>query len=327
MLKLFRTNQSSASLLLFLYALLLQLPLFWQTGGVEAADAGGGTYVGRWLGDLAAGSRLGSLGVPPLLIALVGLLANAYCDRQRLSRIPTQLPGMAVVLLWAVVPVFHVFDPQQLGLLLLLLATRAMGSTYKSNSTEVARFDVGFLLGVASLLQPTYLIFVPAFVVGISIFQSASPRKIFQLVTGVAIAYFLFGSYAYLRGDVAEFYLGQLAGFGYGKVEVTDPPNLIGLVALIVALLVMVARGGKGRALLTIAGAKNVAFQYWLLFFTLPVALLTPVLEARDAQVMVLPLGITTGLWLARQPYAAAGVYHLLYFMGALTLSAVYLFW
>ncbi|THH37881.1 hypothetical protein [Neolewinella litorea] len=321
MLSLFRTNQSFASLLLFGYALLLQAPVL--VFGVPEADFEGGTYFDTLIRELVAGNWWLTVLLPPVMLAVAGMVANSICDRYRFARTTTQFPGLVLVLLWAVVPSFHAFDPTDLCHAFLLLAMGSLGSTYKSHSPDVARFNAGWWLGLAALLEPVYLVFVPAFVVGISIFRTANLRTITQLLVGVCVAFFLGGTVAYLDGAGAAFVTGQLAGFGFANFAALHWLDLIGFGILALGLLVALSSGSPSRALLSIEGAKNNAFVYWVLLFTPLVALLDSVVDAGSAQVVLPPLGILLGLWLARRTEARAEFFHLLVFAAALTLTAV----
>ncbi len=317
-LALFRTNQAYASLLLFGYALLLQLPLFiW--GGV-AADGLSVPYYGTALQDLAGPGGWVAAVLPPLLLAVTGMVANNVADRYRMGTTTTQFPGLFVVLLWALCPAFHAFHLLQVTNIFLLLAIGSLGGTYKGQHGEVARFNAGWWLGLASLLYPAFLIFVPAFVMGISIFQTANLRSISQLLIGVLLPYFLGGTYAYVTGDLGAFWVGQWAGFGWWDGVPAPRYALLGAQLLGVPLLIVLVSGGGARVLLTIEGAKNVSFLYWVLFFTLPVVFFAvgPVLA--DAQLLVVPLGMLFGLWVAQQEGRRAEFYHLLLFAAALTL-------
>ncbi|CAH1001152.1 hypothetical protein LEM8419_02068 [Neolewinella maritima] len=320
MLSLFRTNQSYASLLLFVYALLLQLPVFFLD-----VPVGEGTY-SYYGGLLVTGVQrsywLSTL-LPPLLVALAGIAANSICSRYRFSRTVTQFPGLGLVLLWGVCPAFHVFDPILLNHLFLLLALGALSSTYKGQSIEVARFNAGWWLGLASLLVPTYLVFIPCFIVGISIFRTADLRAMGQLLGGVVIAYFLAGTYAYLQGGLLEWYELQVGGFGLLELTVTSHYVLGGLAVLIIPLLIVLSTSDRGRLLLNIEGSKNVSFVYWMLLFAPLVVACMASIRAADAQVLVAPLGVLFGLWLVRQEAARAEFYHLILFAAALTLLSV----
>ena len=317
MLSLFRTNQSYASLFLFGYALLLQLPVFFFDVPTVTADH---TYYGSWLMAGVGRSYWLATLLPPLLVALAGIVANSICSSYRFARTVTQFPGLGVVLVWGLCPAFHFFDPQLLTHLFLFLAIGALSSTYKGNSMEVARFNAGWWLGLASLLVPSYLIFIPCFIVGISIFRTADLRAIGQLLGGIVIAYFLAGTYAYWRGDFLEWYALQVNGFGFLQLSTELPYVLGGLALLVLPLLIVLLTSERGRALLNIEGSKNVSFAYWVLLFAPLVAACMATVRAAGAQVLVVPLGVLFGLWLVRQEAARAEFYHLLLFAAALAL-------
>ncbi|WP_420458549.1 hypothetical protein [Neolewinella sp.] len=317
MLSLFRTNQSYASLFLFGYALLLQLPVFFFDVPVVTEDY---TYYGGWLVTGVSRSYWLATLAPPVLVALAGIAANAVCSRYRFARTVTQFPGLGVVLVWGLCPAFHFFDPQLLTHLFLLLAIGALSSTYKGRSMEVARFNAGWWLGLASLLVPAYLLFIPCFIVGISIFRTADLRAIGQLLGGVVIAYFLAGTYAYWRGDFLDWYALQLGGFGLLQLGAAAPYVLGGLALLVLPLLIVLLTSERGRLLLNIEGSKNVSFAYWVLLFTLPVVACMATVRAAGAQVLMVPLGLLFGLWLGRQEEAQAEFYHLILFAAALAL-------
>ena len=315
MLSLFRTNQSFASLLLFGYALLLQLPVLIfgavPERGLEV------TYYGRWIGELVGSGWLAAL-LPPALLAVTGILANYFTDRYRFARTNTQFPGLIVILTWAMVPVFHGFDLKEVCNILLLLAIGSLGSTYKSQTQPVARFNAGWWIGLASVLLPTYLLFLPVFIVGISIFSTASLRHISQLLVGALVAYFLAGTAAYLTGDWVDFYEGQLEGFGFANLL---PATLYDLILF--GVMLSLTSGGNSRSLLTIEGAKNNSFVYWVMLFTPLVVLFGAVTSVADAQVILVPLGILLGLWLARRSERQAEFYHLLAFSAAIMLTVL----
>ena len=321
MLALFRTNQSFASLLLFGYALVLQLLVFLLGGGVSADEDLG--YHGIWLRDAVAGSGFLTALLPPLLAAFAGIIANNICDRYRISRTVTQFPGLFIVLAWGLVPSFHYFDPQQVNQICVLLALGGLGSTYKSLTPAVARFNAGFWLGVAALLEPSYLLLVPGFLLGISIFRTADLRSMSQLLGGILVVYFLAAVYAYWQGNLPAFHDHDLAAFGFWSPAAAGPYDLAGLGLLLALTLVVLTVGGATRVLLSIEGSKNLSFVYWVLLFALPVALFGAQLRIVDAQVMVAPLGLLLGLWFVDQAEAKAEVYHLLLFAAALTLTVL----
>lgn len=323
MLSFFRTNQSFASLLLFGYALLLQLPVFFFGAGAAIPDGDIG-YHGAWMLGAVGGSGWIAALLPPLLVATGGIIANNICDRYRISRTVTQFPGLFMVLVWGLVPSFHYFDPQQLNIIFLLLSLGALGSTYKSLTPDVARFNAGFWLGIAGLLEPTYLLLLPVFFVGISIFRTGDLRSLTQLLVGTLVVYFLAAVYAYMQGYLLDFYTTDIGAFGIWSPEVASVYDLLG-VGLLLTLTLLVAVGGGGtRVLLSIEGGKNLSFLYWVLLFSLPVAFLGDRLQIVDAEVAIAPLGILLGLWFVDRTDRQAELIHLLLFAAALTLTILH---
>lgn len=318
MLSLFRTNLSFAGFLLFGYALLLQLPALLLGPPPPPPDAA--THYGDLLTGWAAGQPFLSALLPAVLLAVAGMLANGLCARNRFAQTTTQFPGLLLILVWGLVPSFHAFSAMQFGHLLLLLATGALGSTYKSQNAPVARFNAGWWLGVASLLVPAYLFFLLPFIVGVSILGTINLRTVSQLLTGCLLAYFLGGTAAFVGGAWTAFLTGQLTGFGLSAFAGLTVYDGVGLAALLLCIFVVLMAAAGPRTLLSIEGSKNNAFVYWILLFTPLVALTMEVTSAAAAQVAVPPLGILLGLWLARQPDRRAEFYHLLAFALAILL-------
>ena len=322
MLSLFRTNQAYAGLLLYVYALVLQFPMLWLPASTLPVLPAHSYFGQLWLTWLGQSLGLGIL-LPPVLVATAGVVANAVCIRYRFARVDTQFPGLMVVLLWALCPAFHYPSPWLPTQLFLILAAGALSSTYKSQTTAVARFNAGWWLGCASLFVPSFLLYVPCFILGISIFRTAQLRTIMQLLGGIGTAYFLAGTYVFLRGDFAAWAEGQLSGIRWGNWLPDSTYVVLGAAALLLPLAIVLATNERGRLLLNIEGRKNVSFVYWLLLFAPLVAIFRPEVSWAGAQVGAVPLGIAFGLWLVRQDAARAEFYHLLFFAAALTLLVV----
>lgn len=323
MLRLFRTNQHSVSLLLFAYALLLQLPLLlWGGRAVARYDGGGGSYVGDWLTGAVAVVPVLSVLLPPLLLAATGYFANLAAGRYRMSAATDQFPGLCVVLLWGLSPGFRLFDVLHFNHLFLALAVLSLGSTYRSKTAHVAQFNAGWWLGLAGLLDTAYLLFVVAFVVGTSIFRTAGPRAVLQLLVGAGVPFFLAATGAYVLG--VESWWRAFGWSAAGPVALFDGGYVrVGILLLLFPLAAVLTGLGRQRALLSIEGGKNVSFLFWLLLFSLPVALLGGDFWARTrVQVLVLPLGMLFGLWLSSRRARVAEWYHLVLLSAALILAS-----
>lgn len=323
MLSLFRTNQSYASLLLFVYALVLQLPLLLLGAEAPVLTVNEG-YFGLALTEWMTTQRVLSLVLPALLIGVVGLTANRLTDRFHHSRTITQFPGLLVVLTWGLSPAFRYFDVVQLNHLLLLFALFAVGGLYRTDKPQIALFNAGCWLGLASMFRPAYLLYIPGLLIAVGILRTIGPRSILQFVVGILVIYFLTGVYAFWVGDIFNFWVAQARSFGLGEPVAGGYYAKLGIYLLGFVLLVVLLRSEFIKSLLNIQGSKNISVLYWLLLFSLPVACLGGAISIADAQVAVLPLGILLGLLFVRLPAARAEVYHLLLFSAATALSVLY---
>ena len=322
MLTLFRSNQAYAGILLFGYALLLQLPFFVWGGGAQVpgeVEGAASKWIFEWFGEARGGARLAILIIPILLVGIQGILASGLSADHRMARRVTQFPGVGVVLAWALVPAAHLVNPFGFANLFFLLAIGANMSVYQRQETGVAQFNVGAWLGLAVLFVPNYLLFLPAFWMGTSILRTLNLRVILQTLTGLMLVLFLAGTYAYLREDFGEFWALQWRGFGLIRLlEADDWHSAIPLGGLVLLCLLT---NGLVKSLLNIEGSKNVQFTAWLLLFSAVVAGFGGPASTLDLQLLQVPVGMLFGLWLVRLDDGRAEVVHLLVLAAALGLS------
>ncbi|MEM9526676.1 MAG: hypothetical protein AAGA31_08720, partial [Bacteroidota bacterium] len=192
MLSIFRTNEAYAGLLLFFYALLLQLPYFF-IGAPFAPPSTPDGLLGQWLMTWAGERTWLTLFLPVLLIFLQGLQANTLVSRHRLSRTITQFPGLFLVIIWGIVPAFRWLHPIQVANVFLLFGLLSLGRVYKKEEPAVALFNAGAWLALASFFSPRYLLFLPAFLVTIGILRRPDIKSILRVLIGMFLLYFLVG--------------------------------------------------------------------------------------------------------------------------------------
>jgi hypothetical protein len=324
-LSLFRTNQASAGLFLFLYAFILQLPVI--LGWVEVAPVLSGSGVGgAWLMQWTEGLFYLNALLPVLFVTIQGITANVLVRRHRMSRKITQFPGLFIILCWAMVPSFRALHPVQLANIFLLLALLSMGRLYKNEEPAVPLFNAGAWLGMATLFSPMHLILIPAFIIGIGILRRITFKSIFRLLTGTLVILSLVFSYAYLIEALPAALSFQFSPLGWWQLPSFPPLQLPGLIVLALLLLLSVAAYGLIVRLLNIEGKKNVGIIYWMLFFFLLSILASEASGISYFQVITVPLGLVLGLRFILLSDGKAEFYHLILFTGAMgaTIWAVF---
>ncbi|TXF87727.1 hypothetical protein FUA23_17490 [Neolewinella aurantiaca] len=314
MLSLFRTNQASAGLLLFFYALLLQLPAFFGTPDAAGAEVISGT-AGRTVVGWLEGKRWLSLLLPVLLVTMQGIVANMLVTRYRLSRKVTQFPGLFIVLCWGLIPAFRELQSFHFANLFLMLGLLSLASVYKKEEAAVPLFNAGAWLGLASLFVPLYLCLLPALIIGVGTLRRPDLRSIMQLLVGGGLMYFLGFTIAYIFGNWEGVPARNFSGLRFVEFTGIEASSLPGLIALGVLLLVVMGSYGNIVRLLNIEGKKNSGIIAWVLFFGALSLLLSSVGLLPALQVLVCPLGLLVGLRFILLPSGRAEFFHLILFV------------
>lgn len=311
MLSLFRTNQAYAGLLLFVYALVLWLPLFFFPVAPVEGAAGDGV-MGAWLTGLLTGHPYAAILVTVGLVGVQGIQINTWATRHNLSRSVTQFPGLFLVLVSALVYQFHGFSAFQAANVFLLFSLISLGRLYKREEPAVALFNAGAWLGLASLFRPEYLLFLPACVAVVSILRSLELRSVLQIVTGAGLIYFFVAVTGYLTGGFYDYFGQQLGAFGLPDLLPMASRDLPGLVALALLIVGVILGYGRISLLLNIEGSKNTGVLAWFLLFSILVVAVTDGVSVANAQVLVIPLGALLGLGMVNVKPSTAGAIHLL---------------
>lgn len=317
MLSFFRTNQASAGLLLFFYALLLQLPILFGWVAVPALPSTG-SLASHWLLEWANRHFYLSALLPVLLVTGQGIVANTLVNRHRMSRKVTQFPGLFIILCWALVPAFRALHPAQVAGFFLLLGLLSMGRIYKKEEPAVPLFNSGAWLGLAALFAPAYLFVLPAFIVGIGILRRPDFRSILQFLAGSLVIFSLFFSFMYFYGLSGDALSRQFSGFGLLTLTAFEPLQLAGLVVLALLLLYAIGSYGNLVRLLNIEGKKNGNLLIWVLLFLALSILASGAAGAPYYQVITVPVGLLIGLRFILFPEARAEFYHLVLFTVAM---------
>jgi hypothetical protein len=321
-LALFRTNQASAGLFLFFYALLLQLPAWFAAPALATNSATGGLG-GKWLMTwLGEGGLLVFL-LPVVLVTLQGIAANVLVTRHRMSRKVTQFPGMFIVLCWALVPAFRLLHPVQVASLLLLLALLSLGRVYKKDESAVPLFNAGAWVGLASLFCPAFLLLLPVFIIGIGKLRQSNFRSTFQLLVGVGLVYFLTLSWCYFQAYLTNAIQLQFSVLNRWWFPPIGALNYAGLISLGVLFLTNLLIYGPVTRLLNMEGKKNADIQLWLLLFSSLSLLLSAGGSWAYLQVICVPVGIIIGLRFTMLPDNRAEFLHLI----LVTVATIPLLW
>ena len=309
----FRNNQLTASFLLIFYTAVLHLPFFWQGRLATVSPDPGAAYLSQWLIDGADWNLWMAVLFPVVMLFVTGMAINQLAARDHLGQQVTQLPGLFYILVASFVAVFFFPHSIQLANLVLLFALFPFLRLYKNNNPQVPLFWTGWWLGIAFLTNRYFLIFLPAFVLSITVLTSLNFRRVLQMLAGWLAPLFLLSAYKYLSNDLEEFLAFQFQGYGWPTTWLSEPRwTQLGLMALGIGLLWVLISYEANTKLLRTAGKKKLNIFYTLLLFTGFSLLLQPSLGASSAQIIALPLGTILGVQFARMSRSSGETWHLL---------------
>lgn len=321
LLQYFRNNQFLTGSLLVFYALLVRLPAWWVPAGeLNGRDPGAGLW-GRAYLRLGQDSPTVNVLLATGVVIAVALLTNYLVMLHRMSKEPTQLPGLFVILLWSVSPALVGLHSIQPASFFLLLAVGSVFDLYQARSHSLAAFNAGLWLGIAVLFNTYFFIFIILLVGGGFSLGRVRPRMIPQIVIGALLPAFLLGSWFYFRGAYADFLVVQRPDFFGFRPGEEAYWNLGGLAYLVTALSFVLFRQFANVKMLVISGRKKVNLLYVWMLIALIALLCHSTFDFSAAQLLVVPLGALLSMSFARGRARTGEAAHLLMLVIALLLN------
>lgn len=327
MLAFFRSTQSYVGLPFLLYALLLQLPVFfgWSPETEPTPVTSGFGVLGNYLATWSAGSPYLARVLPVILLTILGIQVSALTNRYHFTRVGTQLPALGLLLVWGLVPGLRQLHPALVANIFLLAAATAVAGVYKNPYPQIKLFNAGVWLGLAALFVPGYLLFLLPIYLAANILGKTGFASLLRLLIGVGVVYFIGGTIAYYLDGLSGFLNVQLPTLSFQVQPSVDPFVLGSLALLLLLLLFLLSQSPNLKRLINIQGSKGVDMLYLLLLFSPLVVLFTSGLAPIDTFTLIVPLGILFGLWLQYLPERVAELVHLLVFAAAFLFGASHL--
>ena len=327
MLAFFRSTQSYAGLPFLLYALLLQLPVFFgwppEVGPPRQGEVFG--VMGNYLATWSVGNPWLAKILPAVLLTILGLQVSVLTNRYHFTRVGTQLPALGVLLVWGLIPGLRLLHPALVANIFLLAATTSVAGVYKNPYPQINLFNAGVWLGLAALFVPGYLLFLFPIYLAANILGKTGLASLLRLVIGVGVVYFVGGTLAYYLDDLSEFLGVQVPALSFLSRPHTNPFVLGSIGLLLLLLVLLLSQSANLKRLINIQGSKGLDMLYLLLLFCPLVVLFTSGLAPVDTYTLIVPLGILLGLWLQYLSERAAELVHLLVFAAAFLFGASHL--
>jgi hypothetical protein len=310
-LSIFRTNQLIYSILLLLYAVLLHTSDLISHQSWSPVDSG-------LLYDLLT-SRVDVNGIYGILlsIALITIQAtmiNYIVLENRVGEDQNLFAGLFFILVSSVSPMLLHLSPAMLANTFIIMAISQLMNINKKYSAAEPIFNAGFLIGVAALVFPVYIIFVVLAIAAVGIMRGNQIRELLALTTGLLIPYFLAYAILFLTDQPYQLKI-FFDGIGLSKTIASHGNHFESMATFVFYTLTIIVIIGHITRLM---GRKNIQIQkklsiiFWALL-TGGLGLLISSSLYTDLWVLItIPAGILLGSVFSTLPGRWAESLHLL---------------
>lgn len=270
MIAIFRQKSAANVAVLFLFGLLLKLPLFLHPRNVIATRQDGHLY--QWLISLLPpdNSILYSVLAFTLLYAQ-GLMINYLINEYRMTARPTYLPAMAYMLITSLLPEWSYLSAPLLANTLLIVMFIYLFSLYNSGKAKAQIFNIGLITGITSYIYFPSAAFAICILIGLMILKPFRLNEMVLFFLACLTPYYFHAAYLFLFSNL------NVINF-IPQVFFKVPPmqNSIWLAASIALLTVPFLIGGYymqanlGKMLIQVRKNWSILLLYLLLSFFVP---------------------------------------------------------
>jgi len=238
-----------------------------------------------------------------VLIALQAIIVNDIVIRHKLSRALSTIPGAMYVILSVIILEPVGFHPVLLANLFCILSLASLFNIYKKHLPIATIFNSGFLMMVAALIYPPYIIYTIVLIIGLMSLRSLELRELLQLITGLLTPLYLLVVYMNMSGAADQVLLhfsGSLTLPWQDMAGVSDTPEglftlgKIGL--LIIIILASIAFHNSVKKKKKFDAIKKIELAYWMIFVSIFGAFLSREFSSTFFMIVTTPLAIVSGL-------------------------------
>jgi hypothetical protein len=184
--------------LLFIFGLLIKLPLFLAPRAAVSTPLDGKLY--QWVSLSLQGQApvVGSI-VAFLLLYTQTLQVTNMVNEYRMIAKPTFLPGMAYLMVTSLLPEWSYLSGALIANTFIIWAFIKLFELYNLQGANSKIFNIGLLLGVASFFFFPSFLFAISVLIGLMILRPFRLNELVLLVFGMATPFYFYGVYLFLN--------------------------------------------------------------------------------------------------------------------------------
>ncbi len=311
MLSLFRKNSFFNSILLLVYAIILQIiPAIMNPATTPDVDAS------LWFRSLSPVFLI-------LLLFVQAIFLNRMVIENRLHRDIMLFPGVFFILYASLLPEFWQFNHIHVANLFVIWGVNELFYIYKTSNPAVHIFNASLLIGIASILCPPMIWYLLLIIIGISNLKKMELVHPLQILIGASTAWFLWLTFSFWRGQELTLWPSFSSHLGFNLMQlISDKQDAVHYVCFLLLLVFIFLLYNEFRKKKHIQAQKKIDILLFTLFFNLIVILFhNP--ASLDMLLIASPMiGIFLGLFFSHfKNMMIPELIHLVLFIGVLMMQ------
>ena len=199
MIALFKQKAPANIVILFLFGLLIKLPLFLYPKVIMVPETDGRLYTAfiNSLGTSPGSTLLASV-IALFLLYVQALMVNYLINEYRLTVRQTFLPAMAYMLITSLLPDWSYMSAVLVSNTFIILMFIILFGLYNVSTGNGRIYNIGLLAGLASCIFFPSLFFSISIMLGLMILRPFRPNEVLLLLMGAATPYYFYAVYLFL---------------------------------------------------------------------------------------------------------------------------------
>jgi len=268
----FKNNNPFNAFFLFIYALVLKLPMFLHPV-IPQPEQTDGFLFKLFLKNFAGFGAKAPFFYPLITFALLyiqAILLNKFSNDKRLLQQPGYLVGMSYMLLTSLFPEWNVLSAPLIVSTLLVWVWVRMSSLYNNPKPQTTLFTIGFIIGISTFFYFPSIAFALLIVLGLVLTMPFKLTEWLTALIGIIAPYYFLISYIFLAD--------KWKGYKFPGVTISYPhfaQSSWAVTAMIIVLFVSLVgfffiQQNMRRQLVQTRKSWNLVFLYLLVAVFIP---------------------------------------------------------
>ncbi|HEY1115777.1 MAG TPA: hypothetical protein VGE66_19570 [Chitinophagaceae bacterium] len=198
MIALFKEKSPGNVATLFIFGLLIKLPIFLYPKKALVTPYDGKLYgaFAEWLSSLPT-PFFGPILAFVLMYVLALSITNVV-NEYRMTTRQTFLPGMSFLLVTSLMPDWNVLSAPLLATTLIFWSFSKLFELYSVSAANSKIYNIGLLLGLATFIFFPSLLLGVCIIIGLMVLRPFRLNEIFLFITGILTPYYFYAIYLFL---------------------------------------------------------------------------------------------------------------------------------